>query len=317
VLRSQTAVMRAHLLEAAERSGGVLTRAAALRLAGRHVLDDAVRVGALRHLYPGVYIRAEQADDVLTRQRAALAYVPESALSHVDALFRWRVPVPPQAMAAQPLTLTTATRGQVAVKGLRVVRRQWFQPRSHFVAIRGDDPVVRLEQALIESWPLLTDADRRGPLIWALQRRLTTVERLNEVLALQPRTPGAAQLRQVIDLVGAGCHSELELWGHEQVFRDRRLPPSQLQVPISLRSGTIYLDRYFPTEMVNVELDGAAFHGSAQQRERDLRRDAELARMGILVVRWSHERLHAEPAKLIQELVETLRMRRQQLRQTG
>jgi very-short-patch-repair endonuclease len=46
---------------------------------------------------------------------------------------------------------------------------------------------------------------------------------------------------------------------------------------------------------VAFELDGAAWHTSPVDRARDLRRDAALAALGILVVRYTYERLHAEP----------------------
>jgi very-short-patch-repair endonuclease len=77
------------------------------------------------------------------------------------------------------------------------------------------------------------------------------------------------------------------------------------------------LDRAFLAEMVAVELDGAAYHGAPGQRERDLRRDSALARLGWLTVRFSHLRLHREPGHVIDELVEILEHRRSQLIRTG
>jgi very-short-patch-repair endonuclease len=40
-----------------------------------------------------------------------------------------------------------------------------------------------------------------------------------------------------------------------------------------------------------VEVDGYAFHASARQRSEDLRRDAELHRLGLLVLRFSFEQV--------------------------
>jgi hypothetical protein len=45
-------------------------------------------------------------------------------------------------------------------------------------------------------------------------------------------------------MVAAGCHSELELWGHAKVMSDERLPRSRAQVRVVLPSGVVYLDRY-------------------------------------------------------------------------
>jgi hypothetical protein len=170
-----------------------------------------------------------------------------------------------------------------------------------------------VEQAIVESWNLLPPVDQRVPAIVALRERRTTGKRLGIVLDEQPRVAGAAEMRHVFALGAAGCHSPLEMWGHEHVFSDPRLPPSRCQVPIELPGGRIYLDRLFEEELVNAELDGAAYHGEPGQRERDLRRDAALAALGYLVVRFSHLRLHGDPAGVIAELLSILAMRRAQL----
>jgi very-short-patch-repair endonuclease len=60
-------------------------------------------------------------------------------------------------------------------------------------------------------------------------------------------------------------------------------------------------------------MDGAAFHGSPGQRERDIRRDAALAVMGIQVVRFSHQRLFGDPDGCRRELLAILAARRRQL----
>lgn len=117
-------------------------------------------------------------------------------------------------------------------------------------------------------------------------------------------------MRRLVDLVAGGCHSELELWGHDQVFSDPRLPPSYRQHTIQLAGRPVYLDRYFPAERVDVELDGAAWHGHPGQRERDLRRDAALSALGILVVRYSYRRMFGEPELVVEELRAILARRR-------
>lgn len=317
--------MRADLVKAAARRGGVLTRATALQIDARHVIDDALAAGVFVRLFPSTYALAEMATNRRVQQRAAWTFVPGSALSHLDALDRWGLlPAETYRLSAlrvdqprvgEPIRLTArGEQWEVNAAGLRVTRRRWFLPEPPMVRRREGIQLVRLEQAIVESWPLLPPLDRRMPLIVALRDRRTTATRLQSVLALQPRTAGARELRTMIELVAGGCHSELELWGHRKVFTSSRLPRSRAQVPIDLPTGRVYLDRYFDEEMVAVEMDGAAYHGAPGQRERDLRRDAALSRLGILVVRYSHQRLHREPANVVAELAETLRMRRAQLR---
>jgi len=72
----------------------------------------------------------------------------------------------------------------------------------------------------------------------------------------------------------------------------------------------MYLDLYAEEERVDVELDGAGVHGDPRQREIDLRRDALLATVGVLVVRFSHRRLVQEAGAVRREVVEILAARR-------
>lgn len=69
----------------------------------------------------------------------------------------------------------------------------------------------------------------------------------------------------------------------------------------------------YDEERVDVELDGATYHFGDAQRERDLRRDAALSALGILVVRYTARRLFAEPDAVRAELAHILRARRRQL----
>jgi hypothetical protein len=277
--------VRAELLAAAVADGGLITRRKALRFGGRHVVDDALNDGVLTRLLPGVYVVAGRVIDRRLMQRAALAYLPAAALSHLDALELWGL-----GRTATTIHLTVpGTHGAVAAPGLTVHRRRDFVAEPPAAVVRQGLRVGALERALVESWPLLPPGERRGPLIAALRERRTTAGHVTSALDASPRLSGAAQMRRLVVLVDGGCHSELELWGHEKVFSDPRLPPSVRQFAI---------------------LDGAAWHGNQVQRERDLRRDAALSAMGILVVRYSHRRLVTEPDHVIEELCRVLACRR-------
>ncbi len=65
--------------------------------------------------------------------------------------------------------------------------------------------------------------------------------------------------------------------------------------PVVLPFGTVHLDAAIPELRIGVELDGAAFHGSPEARERDTRRDVALAARGWVVLRFSYRRLTREP----------------------
>ncbi|HWB67949.1 MAG TPA: DUF559 domain-containing protein [Mycobacteriales bacterium] len=307
--------MRQQLLAEVERLGGLITRDWARAVVAEHVVDDALRCGALVAHFPGVYCLPRLASDECARRQAAAVYAG-GAVSHLDGLACWGLLPPPPHFVLPPDSPIHVTvpggRGPVRCAGLVVHRRRDLSPAT--TRNRGGVPVVLVEDAVLESWPLLPPAERQTPRIVAVRERRTTPAKLHAALVRRGRLTGARELRELIDLVGAGCHSELELYGHARVLSDRRLPPARAQVPIRLGRHLVYLDRYFEAEMVDVEFDGAAYHGSAQQRERDVARDAALAARGILVVRLTHQRLHREPDAVIENLLAILAMRRRQLR---
>ncbi|MEV4211433.1 DUF559 domain-containing protein [Micromonospora sp. NPDC049662] len=88
------------------------------------------------------------------------------------------------------------------------------------------------------------------------------------------------------------------------------MPAFVRQAPVRVGGRTIYLDMLAEAERVNVELDGANSHGDPAEREIDLRRDALLATTGILVVRFTHRRLLANPAEVRQQTLAILASRR-------
>jgi very-short-patch-repair endonuclease len=285
----------------------------ALAVAPKHVVADAVTDGALVRIFPGVYALPEAATRPEVLRYAALAYVPNSALSHLDGLDHWDLPGESRDPVTGIHVTCSVAQHHIETAGLHVHRRRDFDRDGRLTVVRRGARVVRMEQAIVESWPLLSDRDQRLPAIVAVRDRRTTASRLLRTLDQQPRTRGAALMRPLFTLLGQGIHSHLEAWGHAHVFRDPRLPRSRTQVKETLLSGrNVYLDRLFEAEMVNVELDGAAYHGKPGQRERDLRRDAALAALGYLTVRFSHLRLHADPEGCIRELLEILATRRRQ-----
>jgi very-short-patch-repair endonuclease len=294
------------------RRRGVICRRDALRLVPDYVLDDAITDGAIRRIFPEVYALPDRAKDRGVRRHGAVAHRPRTALSAIDALDVWGV-FPFAIPAVEPIHVTGDLREPSSNwPGLKVHRRAAFVRRAPHAWEVRDLPAVRIEQAIIDSWTMLPEVDHRVPVITAVRERRTTGLLLREVLANNSRAAGLAEMRHVFDLVAAGCHSPLELWGHENVFSDASLPLSKCQVPMKLSTGSIYLDRYYEEERLNVELDGAAYHGEPGQRERDIRRDAELATLGIQAVRFSHPRLFGDPDGVRSEVLRILRVRRQQ-----
>ncbi|GIJ49078.1 hypothetical protein Val02_59640 [Virgisporangium aliadipatigenens] len=266
------------------RSGGTLSRFAVAR---------ARRRGSLLRLHPRTYVLDT---DRLSRWRAALAYLgPEAALSHTAALHLWglrEAPPDEPVHASVPAYVERRRPGPHLI----VHRRTSLDP-----VVRHGLPVTRLDQSIVDSWPLLPPEHRRNPVIAAVSGRRTTVLRVRAALDAAPRLKDRRTLCTVLDLLEAGCHSPLEMWGLLHVFDD---PTLRRQVPIRLdRMGrTVYLDVFAERERVDVELDGARWHTSGEAREWDLRRDAALAQLDIHVVRFTHHRLTTEPDEVRAEL---------------
>ena len=150
----------------------------------------------------------------------------------------------------------------------------------------------------MDSWPLDNGDRQRAPLLHAVNARLTTADRLAAAVAGRPNLPGRAQFVDLIDKLGTGCRSELELWGYDRIFSTPGMPRFSWQVPVRLGTGRVYLDVLHEPTMTNFELDGAKWHAGADARERDLRRDAALAARGYRVVRLTHDRLLQRPTEV-------------------
>lgn len=291
----------------------VLRRDDALARFPRHVVDDAVAHGVIATVFPAVYCLPTARPSRVVKRLGALAHQRGSALSHLDTLDLWGYPIPGRTIAESPVHVSKGPGAPVRVPGLEVHRRRDFGSLA-LVELRPHRLVtVEPEQALVESWSLLPERDRRAPLIVGIRDRRTTAERIRRALARQPTVAGRAQMRRLVDLVESGCHSELELWGHSQVFSTPGLRHARRQHPVKVAGRTFYLDRYYEEEMVDFEMDGAAYHGSPGQRERDIRRDALLATQGILAVRFSHQRLFGDVEGVRAEAEGILRIRRRQL----
>ena len=301
--------MHPRLAEALVGSEGAATRAALLKVVTRHALAHAVTVGELVRLHPEVYVDARHRDDLKTRLRAALLYAgAQAAFSHTTGLALWEVDAPRTEVVHLVVPVAVQRRSG---DRLLVHRCHDFQHGAPFVVERQGLPVVRLERCLVDAWPLLpSGSERRRPVIDAVRSRRTTAARLRLALDEVPGLRDRSALRQLVDLLDAGCQSELELWGHERVFTGPGFTGAERQYRVVLNGQTAYFDLAFADVKVAVELDGAAWHGSPEQRERDLRRDAAAAAEGWLVLRYSHRRLHSEPQVVKREALDVLARRR-------
>jgi len=284
---------------------GVVSRTRALTAVPHHVLDHAARAGQLIRPHPGVYADPARWSEPRTRLRAALCYAgPDAALSHLTALAVWQLPGGRRDGPVHVLVPATTQRRRGG-PGIRVHRRRGFTVAGPMVVARSGLPTSRVEVAVVDSWPWLAADPRRAVVIAAVADRRTTPARLCAAVDGNVNLPGRLELIRLLSLLESGCRSELELWGHDHVFTGPGLPPIEWNVPVRIGRRTVYLDAYCRSARVDFELDGARWHTSVRDRERDARRDAALAALGIMVVRFTHAQLTGSP-ELVREQIRSI-----------
>jgi hypothetical protein len=294
-----------------DRNSGLVTRRQLLEGIPAVVLDGHIGRRNLVRVFPHVYRLTGRSDDDASLLRAALLHAgPEAALSHTTALAVWGL-----RRLERPLHLTI-DQGlkRAGAPDLVVHRRLRFDPTSAQCTQRSGLRVTALPRSIIDAWPLTPRHERRPLAIDTARRGLVTAHQLRDSLAERPNVAGHRTLRQTIDLIADGCQSELEAHGVLNVFRHRSLPASVGQHPVDLPTGRVRLDRAYPEVRLAVELDGAAFHTSPEDRARDLARDRALAALGWVVLRFTYADVLRDPLGVRTKVLEVYRARQHQLR---
>ncbi|HEY7009866.1 MAG TPA: DUF559 domain-containing protein, partial [Jatrophihabitantaceae bacterium] len=271
------------------RAGGVASHRRLLTVATRSQVHHEIRTGRLVRVFPDAYCRPWDADIPAIRHRAALICVGlPSALSHVTALEQWGVPVRDD---ARTHVAVSARRHPSGGHGLVVHRLSKYPP---VVKLNGL-PTMSVAGALVQSWELLGELAGRAPMIEAYRRHLVTAAELQQELDRATRLRARRAARNLVTLLVSGCESELEIWGLVHVFDVPGLRHGARQRWVRVNGTNYRVDIAFDDERVAVELDGSSAHGSCQQRERDVHRDAALASAGWLTIQFTDERLTRDP----------------------
>jgi very-short-patch-repair endonuclease len=286
---------------------GLVTRAQ-LREAGHHagVLHRRLQSGYLRRLHRGVYQVGPVAMPLARVMAAVLACSggrgaarAGAAASHHSAAALWQLP--PGASLNGPV--------EVLVPGL--ARGRYAGVRAHRAGRLGADETTRLEgipvttpartlldlaagTALRDFERLVAHADREG---------LAQQGALASLLARHPLHRGARALRSVLALPGGPQFTRSEAEARLlALFRRGGLPSPASNT----RVASYEVDFLWRAERLVVEVDGFAFHSSAQAFERDRRRDAALTAAGFRVVRFTWRQLVDEPESVLVTVARTL-----------
>lgn len=87
------------------------------------------------------------------------------------------------------------------------------------------------------------------------------------------------------------------------------LPSPRWNAVIVVDGRRYELDAWWPRGRLDVEVDGAAFHSSPTERQRDRVRDRDLALADVLVLRFGHREIVDHPGMVVEQVARALAAR--------
>ncbi len=254
--------------------------------------------GRWQRMLPGVY--AAFTGPVQHRQllRAALLYAgPGAALTCSTACRERGLRYLPDDDRLVHVLLT-ATR-QVRSTSFVRVHRTTDMPSLH---VRDGLPMVAVDRAAMDACrELATLREVRALLCEVVQRRLTTIERLEGVLS-NGASAGARLPRRALADLRAGCRSAPECELRDLIGRSRVLPEPLWNKALILVGGERIPDARWPQARLLVEMDSREWHDMGEAVEETRRRHARLVAQGYTVLAVSPQRLREEPEVVLAEI---------------
>lgn len=266
-----------------------------------------VRTGRLVRLEKGVYATPQAATDWRLRVEAALRS-RQAVASHATALALWGLVAPQDGPIHVSVGPGRSGRGMAGIVLHRGADLDWHVRRADGL------PVTSVERSLVDAWGQPAGVGRtavRAAVIRAVRERMCSVRQLTTEIDRRTRLPGRAALVELVRLLAEGCRSELEIWGCLHILRGPGMPRFLLQRPVTVRGERFLLDAACDEVMLAVELDGAAWHGSKEQREHDIRRDALIATSGWQTLRFGYRRATSAPDVCRRDIRAAYQARRQ------
>lgn len=232
---------------------------------------------------------------------AVLACGPDAVLSHRNAAALHGI----RDTARANIDVTIPRRSALCRAGIDVHRAPSLQAQD--VTVVDNIPCTSVARTLFD----LAEVVARRPLERAFDesevRELFDLRAIEDQLARNPTRPGAALIKRLLEehYVGSTLtESELEE-GFFALTRRLGLPDPLVNEWIDLGDGgpMIKADFVWRPQRVIVETDGARFHGTAQAKERDPRRDQRAVRAGWRPIRTTWRQVFRRPQELGPTLV--------------
>jgi hypothetical protein len=290
-----------------EQQGVVARRQAiAAGLTGEQVAR-LVRRRELAPVHPGVYVDHTGEPTWMQLAWAAVLHVWPAALSHGSALGVAEGSTSPhRTLPVEIVVLKDRHLG--GPPGVRLHRSRHAPQRTG----PGSPPRIRYEEAVLDVVARMRSVDDVVTELGRVtQTRRTTATRLLAALEGRERIRHRALLTDVLGDVTAGACSSLERAYLVDVERAHGLPAALRQSRERSVSGVVFRDAVYVVggQRLVVELDGRAFHDTAQQRNADFDRDLVVRLAGDETIRLSWSQVRGRPcwtAGVVGQLLETM-----------
>ncbi len=244
----------------------------------------AVRRGAWRAAYPGVYVTFTGLASRRAQLWAALLHAGEGAvLSHETAAELNGLADRQSALIN--ITIPAARR-VVAAHGVKIHLTRHVAPRWHFA--QGIPPHTMINDTIIDLVNAAVSLDDAAGWVTAgFARNLTNEWPLRQAIAARSRLRWRDELDDVITLAAGGTHSVLEFRYDRDVERAHGLPEAARQVRFSKRDGSRgFRDRHYEEYgRLVIELDGKQYHPD-ERRHLDRARDNQATAGGGSTLRY-------------------------------
>ena len=297
------------LLGIAESQFGLITREQALAC-GYFTCRSrpAGEAGKLIVVHPCVYRVAGVAPSLDQAYLAAVLYGgPGALLGGEPAGHRWGLD------ACRPVKPCILTTRNIRSNQICVMRKPDPVPSTDSAAV-DSIPITSPTRTLIDLASLVSAARLHHAFDSAIRKRLTTPDRVLLRLDSLPRR-GRRGIRQLLRMIDEALSKPIpHSWLERQFITLLRQsgfaePIRRLAVEIGWERP-IHIDFAYPDLLIGIETDGYEPHVSRAQWELDRRRDAALALLGWLILRFSRNDILNRPDYVLRTLRDALAMRR-------
>lgn len=246
---------------------------------GWPALRAAVRSGDLIRLLPDVYVATEHSAALSTRAHAVTTWLPQGYVAGSAAAAMWE--------------LCTWTGGTMIVRapyGTKRVPVAWLRMRRELEAgqtiNRCGTTLATPSNAVATAFDERDIGAAREALFRAVQTSAANLDDIASRAAGMPRLRHRRALLAALESAADGAESHAEATALRKIFVGREFEGLMPQHWLIARGQRVRLDLYHPASRTAIEIDGMAFHGAVDRRVADMRRDARLASVGVMTLRF-------------------------------